>query len=188
MPSAYKLLFVGSMGAGKTTAIARVSDIPPISTDVANTARTEHDKATTTVALDYGQCDLPDGNKLLLYGVPGQSRFQFMWRIVARGVVGLVFLVDNSRPDPCGDLRGFLTEFAELLAHTVAVVGVGRMETHPSPPMDAYYALLQERGLTMPVFAVDVREREDVLLLLDVLFHQIEAVTPDAPAAEEAGA
>jgi signal recognition particle receptor subunit beta len=188
MPSAYKLLFVGSMGAGKTTAISRVSDIPPISTDVANSTRGEHDKATTTVALDYGQCDLPDGNKLLLYGVPGQSRFQFMWRIVARGVVGLVFLVDNSRPDPCGDLRGFLQEFAELLPHTVAVVGVGRMPEHPSPPMEAYYALLQECGLMLPVFSVDVREREDVLLLLDCLFHQIEALTPSEPSAEEAGA
>jgi uncharacterized protein len=188
MAHAYKLLFVGSMGAGKTTAISRVSDVPPISTDVANSSRGEHEKAMTTVALDYGQCDLPDGNKLLLYGVPGQSRFQFMWRIVARGVVGLVFLVDNSRPDPCADLRGFLDEFAELLQHTVAVVGVGRMPEHPSPPMDAYYTLLQEYGLMLPVFAVDVREREDVLLLLDCLFHQIEAISPDVESAEEAGA
>jgi signal recognition particle receptor subunit beta len=188
MRTGYKLLFVGSMGAGKTTAISRVSDIPPISTDVTNSSRAEHEKSTTTVALDYGECLLPDGNKLLLYGAPGQERFRFMWRIVARGVVGIVFLVDNSRPDPLGDLSGFLDAFADLLDHTVAVVGVGRTSEHPAPAMEAYYDLLQARGLPLPVFAVDVREREDVLLLLDCLFHQIEAFTPEGEPAGEASA
>jgi signal recognition particle receptor subunit beta len=179
MPNAYKLLFAGTAGAGKTTAIARISDIPPISTDVSTETRPNEDEATT-VTLDFGECSLPGGHKLLLYGAPAQPRFQFMWRIVARGVVGIVFLVDNSRPDPCADLQGFLDAFAEQLAHTVAVVGVGRSAEHPSPPMEAYYDLLERRGLSLPVFAVDVRQRGDVLLLIDSLFHQIEAGTPAA--------
>ena len=33
----HKILFTGTMGAGKTTAIAAISEIRPLSTDVQNT-------------------------------------------------------------------------------------------------------------------------------------------------------
>ena len=49
------ILFAGPMGAGKTTAIRSLSDIPVISTEAMNFDRTTSDKATTTVALDYGE-------------------------------------------------------------------------------------------------------------------------------------
>ena len=32
----YKILITGTMGAGKTTAIAAISEVPPIMTDVQN--------------------------------------------------------------------------------------------------------------------------------------------------------
>ena len=178
MPREHKIVFVGSMGAGKTTAIRNVSDTTPVSTDVENTARHEFQKATTTVAMDYGEVALGDGDTLRLYGTPGQTRFDFMWRILGRDALGFVFLVDNSRPDPCQDLRDYLDAFADLLKDGVAVIGVGRTETHPTPALDAYYDLLAARDCQVPTFAVDVRRREDVLLLLDTLFHQIEAMTP----------
>jgi len=178
MPSEYKILLVGTMGAGKTTAIAAVSDRPPISTDVMNTARHDFDKATTTVAMDYGEVSLPGGDTLRLYGTPGQERFAFMWTILARSALGIVFLIDNSRPDPCADLRMFLDAFGDTLRDATAVIGVGRTETHPKPALDAYHAVLRDRQLSLPVFAVDVRKRGDVLLMLDVLFHQIEALVP----------
>ncbi len=179
MPTEYKVLFVGSMGAGKTTAIAAISDAPPVSTEAENTSRDEFDKATTTVALDYGEVSLPGGDRLRLYGAPGQARFEFMWHILVRGALGLVFLVDNSRPDPCGDLRDYLHAFRGSLGDTAAVVGIGRTESHPTPPLEDFYGVLAEQSLALPVFAVDVREREDVLLLVDTLFHQIEAIDVD---------
>jgi uncharacterized protein len=178
MAREYKIIFVGSMGSGKTTAIRNISDAAPVSTDVDNSARGEFDKATTTVAMDYGEVALPDGDTLRLYGTPGQARFDFMWKILGRGALGFVFLVDNSRPDPCGDLKSYLDAFAELLPEAVTVIGIGRTETHPEPPLESYYALLAARQLNVPVFAVDVRKREDVLLMLDTLFHQIEATRP----------
>jgi len=41
-----KIVFTGPMGAGKTTAIAAISDVPPVSTDVAN-----NDLAADTILL-----------------------------------------------------------------------------------------------------------------------------------------
>ena len=178
MAREYKIIFVGSMGSGKTTAIRNISDAAPVSTEVDNSTRAEFDKATTTVAMDYGEVALPDGDTLRLYGTPGQARFDFMWKILGRGALGFVFLVDNSRPDPCEDLKNYLDAFDELLREAVAVIGIGRTETHPAPPLESYFEMLGARRLNVPAFAVDVRKREDVLLLLDTLFHQIEATMP----------
>ena len=174
----YKLIFAGSMGAGKTTAIASVSEISPVSTDVANTDMAGYAKATTTTALDYGEVTLASGDKLRLYGTPGQSRFDFMWKILAGGALGAVILIDNSRPDPLADLREYLQSFEEIVRGNRAVIGVGRTETHPRPSLDDVHEVLDRLRVQAPVLSVDVRRREDVLLLLDVLFHQIETHAP----------
>lgn len=177
----YKLIFTGTMGAGKTTAIATISEIPPVRTDVLNTDRGANDKETTTTALDYGEVTLSGGDKLRLYGTPGQARFEFMWKILGDGALGVVVLVDNSRPDPLADLHQYLTAFRDTAADSRAVIGIGRTETNPEPTLDAFHKVTRGLGVTAPIMSVDVRRREDVLLLLDVLFHQIEV----AEAADE---
>ncbi len=174
-PREYKLIFAGSMGAGKTTAIAAISEIAPVRTDVENTDRAAHQKAMTTAAMDYGEVTLAGGDKLRLYGTPGQSRFDFMWKILGNGALGVIILVDNSRPDPLADLREYLQAFRELAQDSRAVIGIGRGESHPNPQLDAFHALIRDIGVSAPILSVDVRRREDVLLLLDILFNQIEA-------------
>lgn len=70
-----KIIFTGPMGAGKTTAIAAISEIPPISTEVRCTDEAQALKETTTVAMDYGYFTLEDSSRIHLYGTPGQERF-----------------------------------------------------------------------------------------------------------------
>ena len=174
----YKLLFTGPMGAGKTTAIQTISDTTLVSTEVAN-SDSEVAKATTTVGFDLGQFTLENGDRLRLFGTPGQARFDFMWRILSRNALGLIMLFDNSRADPLGDLALCLTHFAEELQQIPCVIGVGRLESHPQPSLDAYAESLAAHGLLLPILAVDVRKREDVLCMLDTLLIQIE--TMDLP-------
>jgi uncharacterized protein len=169
----HKILFTGTTGAGKTTAIGRVSEIPPISTDVRNTDPAVR-KAMTTAGLDYGELTLDNGEKLRLYGTPGQSRFDFMWSILSRGALGLVILIDNSQPDPLGELDIYLTGFAKLIASAGCVIGVGRMETHPQPDLERYVAHLEQRDVLCPVLPVDVREPAQVIQLLELLLLQFE--------------
>lgn len=175
----HKILFTGTMGAGKTTAISAVSEIVPISTDVRNWDLTVH-KAMTTVGLDYGELTLENGEKLRLYGTPGQSRFDFMWKILSRGALGLVILIDNSRPDPLADLDMYLDGFADLIRRTSCVIGVGKMEGHPLPHIDAFAERLEKKGVLCPVFPADVRDPEQVLQLLDLLLIQLESL-PENP-------
>jgi len=162
------------MGAGKTTAIRAISDIEPIVTDVAN-----HDasvaKERTTVGLDYGMLSLDNGDRIRLFGTPGQARFDFLWQILVNKALGLVILTDNSRPDPLADLRMFLDGFAQQLESVPCVIGVGRLDTHPQPTLEDYADVLEARGQVVPVLGVDVRQRADVVLLIDTLLGQIEA-------------
>lgn len=169
----YKILFTGTMGAGKTTAIAAISETPPIVTDVANNDG-RHSKELTTVGLDFGQFTLDNGDRVRLFGTPGQSRFDFMWGILAKNALGLIILSDNSRAEPLADLRVYLKGFATDLETVACVVGVGRLAAHPSPSVDDYADELARHGLILPVLAVDVRKRDDVLLLVDLLLTQIE--------------
>jgi len=170
----YKILITGTMGAGKTTAIRAISDVAPIVTDVANHDRSV-DKERTTVGLDYGMLSLDNGDRIRLFGTPGQGRFDFLWEILARKALGLVILTDNSRPDPLADLTMFLDGFASSLATLPCVIGVGRLDTHPHTTLEQYADVLEARGLVIPILGVDVRQRADVVLLIDTLLGQIEA-------------
>lgn len=167
----YKLLFTGTMGAGKTTAIAAISEVAPIVTDVTNTD-TSSIKERTTVGMDYGMLTLESGDRIRLFGTPGQQRFDFLWKILAQNALGLIILTDNSRPDPLADLTVFLNAFGEQLANLPCAIGVGRTDTHPDPDLDRYADLTEARGLILPIIAVDVRRRDDVFLLIDTLLVQ----------------
>ncbi|TDR48611.1 hypothetical protein DFR29_101231 [Tahibacter aquaticus] len=184
--SEIKLLFAGPMGAGKTTAIRAISEIEPISTEVANTDLIESNKAETTVAMDYGELTLDTGDKLRLYGSPGQKRFEFMWPLLAEGALGVVVLLDNSRTDPLADLHDFLAAFDTQIGAGRVVIAVGRLDSHPHPSLDDYVAAVSRRGQFLPVVDADVRQRDDVIGVLEVLFEQLNALDlGDSPGANE---
>jgi signal recognition particle receptor subunit beta len=173
----YKILFTGTMGAGKTTAIGSISEVPPVVTDVAN-SDTSLAKARTTVGLDFGQLTLDNGDRIRLFGTPGQSRFDFLWKILVKNALGLIILIDNSRPEPLADLAVYLDGFADELLTLPCVVGIGRMDVHPAPDLDAYADMLATKNFIFPLLAVDVRRRDDVALLIDTLMAQLEADLP----------
>jgi uncharacterized protein len=170
----HKILFTGSVGAGKTTAIGAVSEIEPLSTDVRN-----HDasvsKDLTTVGLDYGELTLDNGDKLRLYGTPGQARFDFMWQILARGALGVIVLVDHTKPDPLAEMAQYLQGFAELIANTGAVVAIGRFSEQSGPSLDDYAERAASMGVMCPVLTADVRVRDEVVQLLELLLTQLES-------------
>ncbi|WP_327187986.1 GTP-binding protein [Streptomyces sp. NBC_01334] len=102
-----KLVVAGGFGVGKTTAIASISDIPPLRTEELLTAQGEsvdslhgiEDKTTTTVAFDFGRVgwDDPEPVELHLFGTPGQPRFWSFWHHIAQGAFGAVILADTRR-------------------------------------------------------------------------------------------
>ncbi|MCX8115897.1 MAG: ATP/GTP-binding protein [Burkholderiaceae bacterium] len=172
----YRIVFAGPIGAGKTTAIGALSDVPPVTTEVASDEAVAAGKQTTTVAFDYGQVLLDSGDVVQLYGTPGQARFDFMWPIIADNALGAIILADNSRADSIALTLDYVREFAPRIVAGNCIVGVGRTETHPVPTVDDYADALSAAGFDLPVMAIDARSREHALLLLDVLLARLEAV------------
>jgi signal recognition particle receptor subunit beta len=170
------ILFAGPMGAGKTTAIQSLSDIPVIGTEAANSDRASADKPTTTVALDYGEILVSDEEKIRLYGIPGQRRFDFMWRILRDRAEGMVLLVHNDAPDPVDAMREFMIEFADLCERGGVAVGITRMDAGPGLTVQDYADVLavERPDLMVPVMAVDPRDRGNMEMLLMSLIANME--------------
>lgn len=184
--AACKIVFAGPIGAGKTTAIAALSDAPPVTTEVESAEARAVGKATTTVAFDYGQILLDSGDMVQLYGTPGQQRFDFMWPIIADNAIGAVILADNRRADTLTRTVEYVAEFLPRIAAGNCVVGVGRTEgaADDAPTLDDYADALADADLAVPVMAVDVRRRDHAVLLLDVLLARLDAARKLATAAD----
>lgn len=170
------ILFAGPMGAGKTTAIQSLSEIEVVRTEAANTERDVVDKPTTTVALDYGEITVGEEDKVRLYGVPGQRRFDFMWQILKERAKGMVLLVNNDAPDPVAQLLEYLDEFSELYSAGCVVVGISRSDVGSGPSVaDFTEALAAHRAdMIVPVFTVDPRDSNQMRTMLMTLIATIE--------------
>jgi signal recognition particle receptor subunit beta len=169
-----KIIFTGPVGAGKTTAIGSISDVPPVTTDAAASDMTLNRKGYTTVALDYGVLYLDDKSKVHLYGTPGQERFDFMWEILTNGGIGLILLLDNSRPNPVQDMLFFLDAFKEFLESAPVVIGVTKTDVKQEPGVSAYGEALEKLGMRPPIFEIDGRNHEDVKSLVMALLYSID--------------
>lgn len=169
----FKILFTGPMGAGKTTAISAISDHEAVSTDVVNTDLAQCNKELTTAALDYGQILLPDNSCVRLYGTPGQERFRFMWPILLNNAAGVIVLLNGEHPELLEHLEHYVDAFGA--GKVPMVVGVGRLPPEDHTRLESLAMRLEDRGIALPIFDADVRQQDDVLLLVDALLCQIEA-------------
>lgn len=169
-----KIVFTGTVGAGKTTAIRTISDIPPVTTDARATekevAALKHD---TTVAMDYGHLLLASGVKVDLYATPGQERFSFMWDILGKNSAGLILLLDLSRPDPEQDLHFYLERFLPIIASAPLIVGLTKLDMAGPELLDRMGAFLQRQTPPIPFMSVDTREAGQVKRLVLALLLRI---------------
>src|SRR5947209_17249935 len=108
-PVPVKIIVAGGFGVGKTTTVAAISEITPLTTEAEMTAASVgvdepgagSGKTTTTVAMDFGCLTVDRSLKLYLFGTPGQARFGFMWDDLTRGALGALVVVDSTRLDDC---------------------------------------------------------------------------------------
>ncbi|MBE1161868.1 GTP-binding protein [Dyella acidiphila] len=166
---AIKLLFVGPVGAGKTTAIRAIADTPPISTDVPWTDANGGSKQTTTVAFDYSTIRLDQEETLHVYGLPGQHHLDFMAPIVGRGALGAVLLLDASSAVMHTDCVHSIKELQRSSPGLKFVIGVTKADLAPRFSMQTLHQLLQQMNLAVPIFSIDSRDRAQVMQLVRAL-------------------
>ena len=94
----FKILITGSFGSGKTTFVKTLSEIDPLLTEknISLPERRSENKQTTTVAMDMGKLKIGDDIEVHLFSTPGQERFEFMFDILSKGILGAIILVDAT--------------------------------------------------------------------------------------------
>jgi signal recognition particle receptor subunit beta len=168
----YKIVFGGSVGSGKSAAIKTLSDISVIETEAINTDLNRHSKYFTTVGIDYGEILLEDNTKIGLYGTPGQDRFDFIWPIVCKGALGVAILIDHSRQQRLQDLQTYIDAFQGYCENIV--IGITHLDKQVDQLLKIYRDWMSLHHYSYPLFAVDARQKDDVLLLVEVLITTIE--------------
>lgn len=168
----YKIVFGGTMGAGKSEAIKMISDIPVIQTETINTDSSAHSKYLTTVGIDYGEIILDDETKVGLYGTPGQNRFDFMWSIICKGAIGIIILIDHSSVESINDLDFYLNNFKEYSNNIV--IGITHLDQKNDQMLKIYRNYMRNNNYRYPLFGVDARQKDDVLLMIEALIAVVE--------------
>jgi uncharacterized protein len=174
-PLPVKIVVAGGFGVGKTTTVASVSDITPLTTEGAMTTLSHGvddrelvgNKTTTTVVMDFGRAAIDDQMVLYLFGTPGQDRFGFMWDDLIVGALGAVVLVDSRRIE---DSFPALDYFEHRTVPFVVAVNQFDGELHHD--LNEIREAL-EIDPNVPVISTDARSREAVketlLTLVDVV-------------------
>ena len=80
-----KIVVLGSYNSGKTTTLENICQ---------KKAKIEYNG--TTIALDYGNTMI-EGEKIHIFGSPGQERFEFMREILSKGLDGAIVVIDSSK-------------------------------------------------------------------------------------------
>ncbi|MGY0505630.1 hypothetical protein [Luteimonas sp. e5] len=135
----------------------------------------------TTVALDFGEMMLDDGDVLRLYGVPGQGRFEFIWPLISDGAIGALFFLDARHPTPLQVLDEYLASFAETIRNVTSVLVV----THGDEASHDFDTLkltrhLRSKGIDMAIVQIDPRQRADVLYALNLLLESMPESVAEA--------
>lgn len=163
-----KIVVSGPYASGKTQFINTISEIETVKTEVKTTRAGEKEKKDyTTVAMDFGRIKIDDEHTLYLFGTPGQSRFDFMWDILGKGMVGLVVLVDSTDPATFHEARRIINYF-ESRYPAPFVVGCNKQDLKGAwSPEDIRTALdLGDDAKVLPLVSTDKQSVKNVLLVL----------------------
>ena len=167
-----KIVVTGPYDAGKTTFIRTISETTVLSTEREVTENTVS-SGSTTVAMDFGRLTLPGNLALYLFGTPGQERFEFMWDILAEGMLGFVLMVDaRTVEDGGGDEAARIRRHFTELADVPFVVAVNKIEGS-GDEMEARVREVLEVPDSVPIVAGDARERGDVKATLVTLLKEV---------------
>src|SRR5687768_13557114 len=172
-----KMVVTGPFSAGKTEFIQSVSEIDVVSTERKISSAAERSvKEATTVAMDFGRITVDEDLVLYLFGTPGQRRFDFMWEILAEGMLGFIVMVDSSKPETFREAKSILETF-RAYAPTPYVVAANKQD-HPDAwsPDDLRIALrIDPEVKLLRCVARDRNSVRDVLLeLLYAILEEME--------------
>ncbi|MDQ6991475.1 MAG: ATP/GTP-binding protein [Mariprofundaceae bacterium] len=178
-----KILVTGPFAAGKTTLIRFVSSEQLLSKDVKATDALSRFKAMTTVGLDFGILHVDDNLDVHLFGTPGQSRFNFMWKVLSRGALGTIFLIDSSSQRAIDEGKK-MYKYYRGKSDDPIVIGATHRDKEDARDLDALADELGAQDANM--IPCDPRNKEDSKMLVLALLEEVMRDEADDELEEEA--
>jgi uncharacterized protein len=169
-----KMVITGPFSSGKTEFIRSISEIDVVSTERDISSAAERTvKESTTVAMDFGRITVDDDLVLYLFGTPGQRRFDFMWEILAEGMLGFVVMVDSTKPETFREAKSILETF-RAYAPTPYVVAANKQDLPDAwNTEDLRIALRIEEGVKLLPCVANKKDSVKTVLL-ELLYSILE--------------
>lgn len=168
------MVVTGAVNAGKTQFIRTISEIEVVSTERKTTDDTSAIKKETTVAMDFGRISIAEDLVLHMFGTPGQRRFDFMWDILSEGMLGLVILVDSTRPETFRETLRIIDFFTGFRETPYVIVANKQDQENAWSAEELRLALrLSDQIKVLPCVAIDRESVKSVLLELLYLVLQM---------------
>ncbi|MDD1684657.1 MAG: ADP-ribosylation factor-like protein [Methanoregula sp.] len=163
VPYIPRIVITGPAGSGKSTFVTSASD-EGYSIDRRGTGGD-----TTTVAMDFGYLRHNDFG-ITLYGTPGQSRFDPLIAPLLGHAMGVVVVIDATRPETFGRARDLIGLVAKK--RVPVVIAANR---HDLPGAAGEEVIRRTLGIPdeIPVFMVSARKRADVHRVLESMVDHI---------------
>ncbi len=167
----FKILFLGPVSSGKTTALRSLCGDTMVNTEARPSDEVLNLKGETTVALDYGSLSFGDDKKLHVYGAPGQERFAFMLDILSQGCLGLVLLINVAELKE-GGLEETLSLYEKHLQKAPYVIGFTHADKISQEELTEHKSTLLNI-LNEDALIIDPREPREVASLVEYIIAKI---------------
>lgn len=172
-----QVIFVGPVGVGKSTAVRALSSIDVIGTEAlmahGASAFLNVDKRTTTVGIDFGIWNRPDGRAVGLFGTAGQDRFASSRMPLHNPDARVVLLLFGDRGELEADIDYWVRAVGgpEMTKRMIAAVNFPADDSIERTSR----ALFKAGALGVPILTVDPRNPLDVEHVVTVLLDCTEA-------------
>jgi signal recognition particle receptor subunit beta len=178
-----KIIVTGPVRAGTTTFIRSLSEIAVLSTErkLSNGADTGG-RREATVALDFGRITVSRELVLYLFGTPGEEPDTLACGPLAEGPIGVIVVVDASRPqsvEGAAEITTFLNEFSDV----PMAVAANRLPQGDEKRMAALRDALKVSA-DVPVVACEVTQRDSAKRVVLALLDRVIDTTPITPDTE----
>jgi small GTP-binding protein len=157
-PYLAKVLVTGPHNSGKTSLVHTLSQ-----------TGVSVERLGTTVAMDHGRVER-HGVTVELFGTPGQERFDPIIRQIAQGAVGVLVLVDSTRPSTF--LRARTLAEATAVQGTPLVFAATKQDVAAARPLHEVRAGLQVPA-DVPVIGLVATDADQAAGVLDVLIERV---------------
>ena len=163
-----RIVLLGPMGIGKTTAIRSLCGSLAIECDVPNLDKQAHAKETTTVGVDFGEIKLDEHDTLQIYGCPGQDRYDFVREWALSLAFGAIVMVDIHAPDAIAQAVELIQQ-CRRAPNVQAIVVLSTRAASPAQQEMFTVQLSNHADCAVPVLNADPRNPTQMLDALEII-------------------